>query len=648
MSDFDPVAMDAITYGIAKLFHTPINQLAAEAAEHRASHAMVGAPSATDQLHHFDRLVALHETFWARVAQEHPSEMRAFLRHHWDPWFAAWWELRPQLGANQGLVATAVHEAAQSLSGLRELAAYNGIPTPDLGTSQHGVIHPGEPPMVGRSQSIQAPRVGDAVESYRDVAVDAVRSAHHQAPTISVFGYVRTGRHQKVYLFHEVDQANAWHAQLQPGYDYAAVFTAGDHHYAPVTEDLGAIVSGDGTQVGHWLLPLALGVPAGAAAGYYYRKWQEAHPGKIVPWISGEGVGHSVGAPWVDMVGATDDVARRHAWPKTKALIHSAISDVVPYGPDPDKAYVWVLISDELSSPGLHGRAQIMPFDSPEQALVEMRAWIQDGRTVAAALFDKTSPHWPNPVGWHKSDDPMHEPLIAEQIALSAKRARLADDLARLARSHAPTHAAGWVDMVGAGPWIDIVGAAIDVFRKQAQAAAEVAPGPVVGLRRDARGQWQIKQFRSSDDADDWFGHATHEPTHFTYAAYFDKHDPTFPEPLNEAIGGARAASAPGPAIHRGVAEVGAHVKPEYRSRAVAAATTKQHEAPAPFYVYLRSPHYEVTWPFSTLEEANAYGAQQVDNPRGSIDYLALFAASDRAWPHPVYEWSDRAAEMAA
>jgi hypothetical protein len=638
----DLAILDAIAYGVAKLFNTPIDQLVAEAAEHRAARARVGA-SATEQLHHLDQLVALHETFWAGVAQEHPTpKMRAFMRHHWDPWVAAWWEARPHFDApsSSGIVASAVHEAARSLSSLRELAAYNGIPTPDLGTSQHGFVQPGEPPMVsGDHQNIQAPRAGaDPIEGYRAVAIDAVRSAHHQAPAISVFGYARTGHHQKVYLFHDADQANAWHAQLQPGYDYAAVFSAADHQYAPVVEDFGgAVVSGD-AQVGHWLVPLALGVPAGALGGYYYRKWQEKHPGKIIPWISGatneahHAVDHLRYAHPVD-----SDVARRSAWPRTKILIHSAIADVRgEQQANPAVAYVWFL---EPWGPN------IATFSSYDQALAFVREAIDD--YAAIALFDATSPHWPNPVSWHKSDAPEHETAIAQQIARHAVHPVAAS-------AGAPWVGAGpWVDIdfgdheIRMGPWVEIVGAAIDVFRKQAQAAAEVAPGPVVGLRRDARDQWQIEQFRSSDDADDWFGHATHDPAHFTYAAYFDKRDPTFPEPLNEAIGGARASSTPGSTIHRGVAEVsGARIRPDYRARAVAAARTKQREAPAPFYVYLRSPYYEVTWSFATLEEANAYGAREVENPRGSIDYLALFAATDHRWPHPVYEWSDRAAEI--
>jgi hypothetical protein len=652
MSDMDPTTMDAIAYGIAKLFHTPLDQLKAEAGEHRRaivgskagawanqaldyalnteshfvavaylkpprtsiydqrSHWVVymmpsredldnwyqglvgmpdhyhylaaydktsaewargsavaaatgdadahvgAAPSAADQLAHFDQLVTRHEAFWARSAQERPTpEMREFFQRHWDPWFTRWWTWRPYLGTEQGLaslrdqlaahqrtaegapgvavpadlLAAVVHGFAQGLSVLREYAAYNGIPTPDLGTSQHGFVPPGELPMVS-GDSYPHDFVG-ADESYRDVAIHAVTSAQHQSPA-PAYGYLRTGIHQQVYLFHTLDDAHGWYDQRAPGYSYAAVFDAANLH-VPVVEDFGQpAVSGDGTEVGHWLLPLALGVPAGAYGGYRYREWQEAHPGKIIPWISGE-----VDGPWIDMVGVDSDVARRRAWPRTKALIQSAIHEArLDARGNPDAvAYVWSLES--------YGDTQIVPFSSREEALQYMRDRIQSDH-VALALFDRWSPHWPNPVGWNKSDDPAHEAVIAQQIA-------------KYAPAQAP-HTAGWVDMVGAGPWHTIIGAAIDVFRRQAKVAAEEMPGRAIGVRRDGHNRWQLKSFSSLDDADDWFGHAIAEPADFTYAAYFSKDGSGIPYLENEQIGGARAQSARGSAIHRGIGEIAA------------------------------------------------------------------------------------------
>jgi hypothetical protein len=201
------------------------------------------------------------------------------------------------------------------------------------------------------------------------------------------------------------------------------------------------------------------------------------------------------------------------------------------------------------SRPGveLYGTTTIVPFSSHEQALDYMRDRIRTDH-VALALFDRRSPHWPNPVGWNKSNDPSHEPVIAQQIAKYPP--------AQGAERHLlSARAAGEIsELVGAGPWHTIIGAAIDVLRRQAQVAAEEMPGRVIGVRRDAQNQWMLKSFHDADTADDWFGLVTREPSLFTYAAYFDKGDPTFPHPLNEAIGQARAPSGPGSAIPRVIA----------------------------------------------------------------------------------------------
>ena len=109
---------------------------------------------------------------------------------------------------------------------------------------------------------------------------------------------------------------------------------------------------------------------------------------------------------------------------------------------------------------------------------------------------------------------------------------------------------------VGIGPRVQIVGAAIDVLRKQAQIGADGMPANVVGVLRTPDGMWHLPTFASPDDADDWFGNVTHEPSSFIYAAYFDKNDRLWPAPLNESIGHAQAAAAPSHPIPRGIAEV--------------------------------------------------------------------------------------------
>lgn len=148
--------------------------------------------------------------------------------------------------------------------------------------------------------------------SFPNVAAQAVQNIAAKNPS-PFYGYIRSGVHQKVYLFPRHEDVTNWfshHTQLEPGHDYAAVFASPDLR-APVPgmEHFNTRVSGD--QVGTWALPL-IALPLGALAGYYYSKWRETHQGKIIPFIQGDPyvggwgghVGSQVGGPWHEMVGA--------------------------------------------------------------------------------------------------------------------------------------------------------------------------------------------------------------------------------------------------------------------------------------------------------------------------------------------------------
>jgi hypothetical protein len=442
----------------------------------------------------------------------------------------------------------------------------------------------------------------DPITRYRAVAIAAVAGARQQAP---VLGYLRLGADQHVYLFPSAHDARAWFDQRQSAsdHDYVAVFSSADLR-APVIEDFGsAVVSGCfPAQVGNFL-PFMLGVPAGALGGYFYRRWQESHPGKLIPWISGEpwmdivgsepwldiigsepwmdiigsepwvdivGRDSAIGShpwadivdpglprfvkrgPWIDIVGAEDgDAVRRRMWLRTRALIRSATRETLVADRSLGAAaYVWYLDPS--------GASQAIPQPSYDEALNYSRGLIQEGY-VAVAAFDKASPHWPKtPVNWHQSADPAYEGVIAQLIARYAP-ARTAgvggpwvdmvgaqpwQTIVGAGPWQTIVGAGPWQTIVGAGPWQTIVGQAHEVLRRQAKAAADELPGRVIGTLRDGGGRWQVKQFRSSDDADDWFGRATREPSSFTYAAYFDKNDVTYPDPLNEQIGRARSTAA--------------------------------------------------------------------------------------------------------
>jgi hypothetical protein len=234
------------------------------------------------------------------------------------------------------------------------------------------------------------------------------------------------------------------------------------------------------------------------------------------PWL--DVMGPQVGGPWVDVMGAEVDVReRRRAWAQTSALIESAKRDVLDaQSRAPAVAWVW---SFDVPDP-FSGRAtELLPFPSVAQA----EAYMYDRRlqtpSIAMALFDsRATRHWPNPVRWHKSDDPSYEPLIAQRVA-----------------EYAPTRTAG-----DYGRRSTSIGSALSDVRDRAQSIAGKRTGDVVGVFHATKdGLWHALAFANEDDADDWL--ETQDPGSFTYAAYFDKNDATWPRPVLEKIGGFRA-----------------------------------------------------------------------------------------------------------
>jgi hypothetical protein len=131
----------------------------------------------------------------------------------------------------------------------------------------------------------------------------------------------------------------------------------------------------------------------------------------------------------------------------------------------------------------------------------------------------------------------------AERAAAAAERAAVAvplgtapdrGSLGDLAASSPATAAAG-----------ELIGAAITTLRRAAQAAVQSAHerqgATALAYVKDGHGA-QVLPFPTLDDADDWFGAL--DPRRYLYAAYFDAADPTWPSPINEALGGPAAAAA--------------------------------------------------------------------------------------------------------
>jgi hypothetical protein len=625
--------IDAFAYGLAKLLHTPIDQLAAEADAHRrgwSAGPIVGSKAGAWANQALDYALNTDASHVATAYMKPPPGHIYDQRSRWvvyvmpsrrdlDDWYqsvvatpsiyhyvAAFDKTAPEWGAGRAVATTA------------EPSAYT---SGDIGVFRAGScqkLDRGAPASrssakIQRSKEHDMSAYGDYVgadgQSYPEVASRAVTSVYHQNPS-PVYGYFRAGTQQKIYLYQSLEDAHGWfaalaHGQAQP-YDYVAVFAATDlTRPVPGLESFGHTVVSGNPEVGSWL-PFMLGLPAGALGGYFLRKWQEGHPGQAVPgippgklpaprfpgappktsgdWIGGpwldveepayaiggpwvdiEEPAYTIGGPWVDVVGAqVDDRDRARSWPQTKALIQSAINEVGEAASmAPAAAYVWSLdppgpalshlegayyAADPSRRVELEGTTGILPFASPAEALDYMRQRIHTPH-VALALFDRRSPHWPNPTNWTKSNDPAYAPVIEAQAAKATP--------ARMAGSY-----------VGAVPWQTTIGTAIDDVRTRAQSIANKRAGSVVGVIHTAKdGLWHALAFRNADDADDWLGTATQEPTSYTYAAYYDKEDFQWPHPVNEKIGGPRVATKPGSPGTRGPATTSSGIIHGGRSR---------------------------------------------------------------------------------
>jgi hypothetical protein len=103
---------------------------------------------------------------------------------------------------------------------------------------------------------------------------------------------------------------------------------------------------------------------------------------------------------------------------------------------------------------------------------------------------------------------------------------------------YAPTRTAG--DYVGADLRGTSIGTALGDVRDRARALANKRAGDVVGVIHTTKDNlWHALAFRNVDDADDWL--ETQDQPAYTYAAYYDKNDATWPNPVVEKIGGLRA-----------------------------------------------------------------------------------------------------------
>ena len=533
--------------------------------------------------------------------------------------------------------------------------------------------------------------VGAEGQSYPEVASRTVRKIHTQQRS-PLYGYIRSGNREKIYLFNLLEDARTWfdqHIRMQPDHDYAAVFSAsnlsapiaGMEHFMRTTVGCVPPYVGSDADVGNWW-PFFLGLPLGGAAGYFLRRWQEPESARAMvpslrdaarpllapqapqapqapappiggpwldlvgqqygdfgdfgstdsygypdpsvggpwldmvgpqvggPWLDMVGpqvggpwldmVGPQVGGPWLDIVGAQTDDARRRSWPQTRALIQSAMDDVKNYVASfpAAEAYVWSLDapasgpytsqSGAIITP--EGTTNVVPFSSQAEALKYLRE-VALTKPVALAMFERSSPHWPNPIAWRKSDQPEHMQVIAQHVA-----------------SRSPTQTSG--TYAGADT---VIGAAIDDVRRRAQSLADRRAGNVIGVIHTSKdGLWHTLAFRTADDADDWLNTATQDQESYTYAAYFDKEGDSWPAPYIEKIGGVR------PARRTGI--VGAALD-DYRTLAKQHATAKPGRAAG---AILNTEGRWRVYGFTSLDDAIDW-LQQATREKATFKYAGAF-----------------------
>ena len=444
--------------------------------------------------------------------------------------------------------------------------------------------------------------VGTDGQSYPEVAARAVQGVHAQRRS-PVYGYIRSGASQRIYLFPNLPDARAWFEQAYqvPDHDYIAVFSASNLR-APVaglehqgtSSVLPAPVGVE--QVGQ-MWPFFLGLPLGAAAGYGLRWWQESPAtreqvtrvrdllkkpaagapasstgtggwydvyGDVVgcdygnpyavggPWfdVADQGYGdYAVGGPWYDVddhgygsyaVGA-DPQPPEYRPPQgvsalARMLIQKASQEVAESTEQLPSATYWVWSLSESSAPT--GRAVILdpislvePHATLAEAMARVRELGQEPDVIARAVFDRSSPHWPNPVTWSRSNKVEHENDILNYLKIQPTGDPLPGP--------PPSLSSG--AYLGADA-AEVHAALAAARRRAAEQAARVAGSVVAVIHAKADNRWYASSFSSEDDADDWVTTMTVDPATYTYAAYFNKSDPRFwPNPVIEKISNHRA-----------------------------------------------------------------------------------------------------------
>jgi hypothetical protein len=493
-------------------------------------------------------LIRQHELFWSAWLHDHPSpEGREFLDDVWDPFYQAF---------TLSFASRPLDTWANELSRIRDLAAYNGITTPDLGTAQHGYVAGRasfvRPPerlysmtnMARASTSLPLPTTTLVGRSYTDTPppgqrlVDLTPALAPGAGGMTVKMHMGKDRmlnatvciDNRCYqasmnlgpvidkIAHAMQAGHDWlHAHKSDLSDHPDVHTAGqamvadiaDRHpsvyisgwWSDIERDVKKVahgiergVSKVASTIGHTLSELkgpiaqAASIAAGAAAGVFLGP--EAAP-------IAAGLANSL----VNAVAGTGSVKQA-----AKQVLSQA-QQIAQTNPAMAQALGVAQQMATASTIGHHVAQTVADAAAGNQgAMNQIQALTQ-----AAAGGDPSA---------------QQALSIAQQVTGAVGQA--ADSGAQAMTSLLSD---GGGDGISTGDGTSVSGSAI------AQAASKIAAqnsARVVGVVLGNDGQWTSMAFPDSDTADDWLGQAESQPRAFAYAAYFDKADPTWPEPLND------------------------------------------------------------------------------------------------------------------
>ena len=270
----------------------------------------------------------------------------------------------------------------------------------------------------------------------------------------------------------------------------------------------------------------AHGAPAPNVSG----PWLDIEPYVGGPWLDIEQP--MVGGPWLDFeqatVGAVENLIGRYR------VVRRDGGAVMPLVASDDIAFA----RDFARGAQVTGDGVVTIYDTHTGSLVPLDP-APVGDYLPDAALDAAADDWL----WYETGDRLHHKLNPHNAADRAKITRWRAMRKILAETYGSRHHPLSPQRV-AGDYGQhtTIGAAIDDVRSKAESLAARRAGNVIGVIHTSKdGVWHTLAFRAADDADDWLNTATQDPTTYTYAAYFNKEDPSWPHAYVEKISGMRA-----------------------------------------------------------------------------------------------------------